>query len=631
MIEQRRCALGRWCIALAVTVTAAPGLTGTAALADTTSWTNGHLAGGCGAFITADTADNLYLDDSNSGFVEKFTSGGGPLGTVGPRGGLVNGVAASSDGGVYIAQGNGGSTITKYDVAGNQVETIVLPFGSGNGQAGYVLGIGVDSANDVYVLDDQSDSFGGANRVEELSAGGAYLNQWGSTGDGGGQFDFFRTQGHIAVAGDGTVYVADADNRIQKFAPGGGFVRSWGSSGSGPGQFEQIAGLAVDGAGHLYAGDAGPSGRQDGLGLQEFDSSGTFLASSHMRWGQVMAVTTYGDDLVYAYSCTTVFRLELSIPDLSLASTTMLDAGQAMTATATASVPFGAIAGYTFNFGDGTPTVPTSTPSATHTYAAAGTYTVTVGAVSARGGAATVSKAIVVEPPPRPGRVSPPEIRGTPVQGATLTEVHGTWTMPPILGYRYQWERCDRRAANCRTISGATAATYTLATTDVDHRIRVQETATNAGGDGTSAVSAPTAAIAASPRLTILTITPRAFRAARTGPTVTASPNLGTRIRFTLDVSARVRFTVERIVNGRQAGRRCVPTSSQNQARHRCVTYLPLRGSFTINGKPGINTPRFTGRLNHKSLLPGRYRITAAASSSARTAAPQRATFTILA
>ena len=55
------------------------------------------------------------------------------------------------------------------------------------------------------------------NRVQVFDERGTLLGTFGESGDGQGEFD---TPAGIAVAGDGTVYVADSDNsRIQVFRP----------------------------------------------------------------------------------------------------------------------------------------------------------------------------------------------------------------------------------------------------------------------------------------------------------------------------------------------------------------------------------------------------------------------------
>ncbi len=47
-------------------------------------------------------------------------------------------------------------------------------------------------------------------------------------------------------------------------------------------------------------------------------------------------------------------------------------------------------------------------------------------------------------------------------------------------------------------------------------------------------------------------------------------------------------------------------------------------------GRPGANAVRFTGRIGHSALTPGRWRVTLAAAAPPDTAAPQSRTFTVL-
>ncbi len=82
-----------------------------------------------------------------------------------------------------------------------------------------------------------------------------------------------------------------------------------------------------------------------------------------------------------------------------------------------------------------------------------------------------------------PTSASPPSIAGSAVQGLTLTEAHATWSNTPT-SYTYQWEDCDGSGNSCTAISGATGQTYTLVSSDIGHTIRVQESASNAGGTG---------------------------------------------------------------------------------------------------------------------------------------------------
>src|SRR5205823_4090698 len=106
---------------------------------------------------------------------------------------------------------------------------------------------------------------------------------------------------------------------------------------------------------------------------------------------------------------------------------------------------------------------------------------------------ATSAQTAVVAPP-APGNTTPPTLSGTAQQGQTLTEAHGSWTNSPT-SFAYQWQRCNSDGTSCVAISGATNQTYVLVAEDVGHTLRVQETASNAGGSSSPATSAQTAVV----------------------------------------------------------------------------------------------------------------------------------------
>ncbi|HEX6702454.1 MAG TPA: cellulase family glycosylhydrolase, partial [Gaiellaceae bacterium] len=70
-----------------------------------------------------------------------------------------------------------------------------------------------------------------------------------------------------------------------------------------------------------------------------------------------------------------------------------------------------------------------------------------------------------------------------------------TWSGSPT-SYGYSWRRCDSTGANCAAISGATGASYTLTSSDVNYTERVIVTATNTAGSG-NATSAQSAVVKA--------------------------------------------------------------------------------------------------------------------------------------
>jgi hypothetical protein len=147
------------------------------------------------------------------------------------------------------------------------------------------------------------------------------------------------------------------------------------------------------------------------------------------------------------------------------------------------------------------------------------TVRVSVTASNSAGSATSSSAATDPVAATGPALVSAPTVSGTARDGSTLTADHGTWSGTPPISYAYRWQRCDAGGGSCTDIAGATDSTYALTAEDVDHVVRVQVTATNAGGSATAS-SAPTPRVAARPPAN--TSPPSVSGTARDGATVTA-------------------------------------------------------------------------------------------------------------
>jgi streptogramin lyase len=114
----------------------------------------------------------------------------------------------------------------------------------------------------------------------------------------------------------------------------------------------------------------------------------------------------------------------------------------------------------------------------------------------------------------------------------------------------------------------------------------------------------------ANPSLTGLRLSRRTFRLGSRLPALLSAVRTGTVIRFDLSESARVTARFERRATGRRVGRRCRRKTRRNASRRKCVRYVRVRGSFTVNGERGRNRVRFLGRISRKrKLRPGRYRL----------------------
>ena len=143
---------------------------------------------------------------------------------------------------------------------------------------------------DVYI----SDGYGNT-RIHKFTPEGKLLFSWGEPGTGPGQF---RLPHGIAVARDGTVYVADRENsRVQLFSPAGKYLSEWKD-------LARPCQVAIDGQGYVYIAELGyhaamwpgtvaPSPDATGGRLSIFSAQGKLLA----RFGGGKNPTAAGDFL----------------------------------------------------------------------------------------------------------------------------------------------------------------------------------------------------------------------------------------------------------------------------------------------------------------------------------------------
>ena len=135
-------------------------------------------------------------------------------------------------------------------------ESVLGGAGSEAGQFQSPRAIALAPDGSLYVADSLND------RIQHLSPDGKVLQVWGTRADvaqGNAPGGTFNEPWGVAVAPDGSVYVADTWNyRIQKFTSDGKFVKMWGTGpADGQEQFYGPRGLAVDNIGHLFVADTG--------------------------------------------------------------------------------------------------------------------------------------------------------------------------------------------------------------------------------------------------------------------------------------------------------------------------------------------------------------------------------------
>jgi sugar lactone lactonase YvrE/mono/diheme cytochrome c family protein len=176
--------------------------------------------------------------------------------------GSTSAVGVDSRGHIWVADRCGGNgcaksdldPIMEFDGEGRFVKAF------GGGLFVFPHGLFVDSHDHIWVTDAQSAPGKGAD-VIEFDRNGHVLRRLGKPGVSVAGDDTFAEPTAVAVARDGTIYVADGHTehkdpaRIVKFDAAGRFIKAWGVRGAAPGQLEVPHGLALDSRGRLFVAD----------------------------------------------------------------------------------------------------------------------------------------------------------------------------------------------------------------------------------------------------------------------------------------------------------------------------------------------------------------------------------------
>lgn len=129
--------------------------------------------------------------------------------------------------------------------------------GSAPGELNAPRGIDVAPDGSIYIADS------GNHRIQRFSRDGTLLDSWGvyaSILEGEAGAGSLSSPWDIAVAKDGTIYIADTFNhRIQKLTPDGQFEKMWGifRQGNDPESMWGPRGIAIDVNGHVLVTDTG--------------------------------------------------------------------------------------------------------------------------------------------------------------------------------------------------------------------------------------------------------------------------------------------------------------------------------------------------------------------------------------
>ena len=140
------------------------------------------------------------------------------------------------DGAFYVTDGYHNTRVVKFDKNGKYLMEWGTK-GNGPGQFNLIHDIAVDAQHRIYVADR------GNNRVQIFREDGTFLDQWPN----------IPNPSHFLIMRDGSLWlVSGAGNRLAKFDLNGKLITYWGMYGRGPGNFNDPHTIDVDSAGNLY-------------------------------------------------------------------------------------------------------------------------------------------------------------------------------------------------------------------------------------------------------------------------------------------------------------------------------------------------------------------------------------------
>ncbi len=182
----------------------------------------------------------------------------GPQGR--PMGGVVPGVAADSQGRVFVGRRHPPALLV-YDRDGAYIDT----WGADLLRNPHLLW--VDGEDQVYAADTDD------HTIRCFNPQGEVVHTWGTPGVPGAPDQPFNQPTKAMRGPSGDLYVADGygQYRIHRISDAGKLVHSWGSAGTGPGQFALPHSLWVDRDERVWAVD------RENNRIQRFDSEGRYL------------------------------------------------------------------------------------------------------------------------------------------------------------------------------------------------------------------------------------------------------------------------------------------------------------------------------------------------------------------
>lgn len=189
--------------------------------------------------------------------------------------------------------------------------TVVSSFGGG-GMFIWPHGIDIDPDGNVWVTDavaanriPKGDKRG--HQVVKFSPQGKVLMTLGMPGMAGAGPGHFDSPADVVVAPGGDIFVADGhnengNNRVVRFSKEGKYINAFGKTGYGPGEFRTLHGITMDAQGRLFVADRfnnrvqilGQDGKPIAQWLQFGRPSGVFLDTVR---GRILVADSESDDV----------------------------------------------------------------------------------------------------------------------------------------------------------------------------------------------------------------------------------------------------------------------------------------------------------------------------------------------
>jgi hypothetical protein len=183
-----------------------------------------------------------------------------------------------------------------------EIATGRMVFSMGGGLFIWPHGLEVDAEGNVWVTDSVRDDAipegdGRGHVVHKFSPDGEVLMTLGTPGEAGDGERHFDSPADVVVSSGGNVFVADGhwadgNGRVVEFSPSGQYLDEWGTTGYGPGEFGLLHALAIDARDRIYVADR-PNAR-----IQIFDTDGNHI-STWRQFGTPSGIFVDADDKVY--------------------------------------------------------------------------------------------------------------------------------------------------------------------------------------------------------------------------------------------------------------------------------------------------------------------------------------------